>query len=489
MKSVFLKAASLLLALLMILPLFACSNGEDGTNTDAPTGEANSEAGTESFFPDIQENNYGEEFTAISCTDTFRNGYFFIDKDMIQSGNDLEEKIYEREEKVENYLGVDIIYVEGGNYLEYGPKVKSVVQAGDNSYQLVMTHPYMEVANFISGNMLLDFNELDTLNLDQAYWNHDMMTELAVNDKMYCGYNDFCLSLCYMIGFNKGIVEKYQPTMGNLYEYVRNKEWTLDKLIELSSLVSEDSNGDGKYDKDDTYGFAGLAWVPMISFMTASDIKLVDRDENDELYIAAMEDNADRMTTLTEKLLDFYKSNCTSMWPHNDTGDHVIHLDSNRLLFEMLANYDLIHYKEESVKVGALPYPLYDSQQESYKTLNWNGVLCVPNTNDGAGQWVSDTIEMIAFYTEPVRYSFYETLLGAKVADAPDDVEMLDIVWKSQVSDLGLVFSSTSGNMDQLLYAIPSVVTAGNANVAAKFKSNAKVAGKSLSKMFEKASK
>ena len=489
MKSVFLKAASLLLALLMILPLFACSNGEDGSDTAAPTGEANTEAGTEAFFPAIKENNYDEEFVAIACSDTFRNGYFFIEQENIQVGNDLDEKIYERSEKVEQYLGVDVIYVDGGNYLEYGPKIKAVVQSNDNSYQMVMTHVYMEVATFISGNMLLDFNELESLNLDQPYWNQTMMTELAVNDKMYCGYNDFCLSLCYLIGFNKGIVEKYQPTMGNLYEYVRNKEWTLDKMIELASLVSEDSNGDGKFDKDDTYGFSGLAWVPMISFMTASDIKLVDRDENDELYIAAMEDNADKMTTLTEKLFDFYKADCTSMWPHNDTGDHIIQLDSNRVLFQMLANYDLIHYKEESVKVGALPYPLYDSKQESYKTLNWNGQLCVPCTNDGAGPWVSDTMEMIAFFTEPVRYSFYETLLGAKVADAPDDVEMLDIIWKSQVSDLGLVFSSTSGNMDQLLYSIPACITAGNANVAAKFKSNTKVAAKSLTKMFENAAR
>ncbi|MCQ2430648.1 MAG: hypothetical protein MJ192_09995 [Clostridia bacterium] len=486
MKSVFLKAAALLLAICLVVPLAACSNGEDGKETQEESGAA-TEAGTESFFPDIKEADYGEEFTALACTDTFRQGYFFIAQEDVQPGNDLEEKVYERAKKVEDYLGVDVIYVDGGNYVEYGPKIKAVVQANDNSYQMVMTHVYMEVATFITGNMLLDFNELDSLNLDQPYWNQTMMTELAVNDKMYCGYNDFCLSLCYLIGFNKDIVAKYQPAMGNLYDMVRNREWTLDKMIELSSLVSEDSNGDGKFDKDDTYGFAGLAWVPMISFMTASDIKLVDRDENDELYIAAMADHADKMTTLTEKLLSFYKADCTSMWPHDDSGDHVIHLNSNRLLFEMLANYDLIHYKEESVKVGALPYPLYDTKQASYKTLNWNGQLCVPSTNSGAGSWVSDTIEMIAFFTEPVRYSFYETLLGAKVADAPDDVEMLNIIWNSQVSDLGLVFSSTSTNMDQLLYSIPACVTAGNANVAAKFKSNEKSAAKNLSNMFKKA--
>ena len=35
---------------------------------------------------------------------------------------------------------------------------------------------------------------------------------------------------------------------------------------------------------------------------------------------------------------------------------------------------------------------------------------------------VGDVIEMLAWYSEPVNTAFYETLLGSKVADAPEDV-------------------------------------------------------------------
>jgi hypothetical protein len=97
---------------------------------------------------------------------------------------------------------------------------------------------------------------------------------------------------------------------------------------------------------------------------------------------------------------------------------------------------------------------------------------------------VGDVIEMLAWYSEPVNTAFYETLLGSKVADAPEDVEMLNLVWAGQVSDMGLVFSSSSNQMDCLLYAIPHHVSADRPAYATYYKQNQKAAERMLNKMF-----
>ena len=104
------------------------------------------------------------------------------------------------------------------------------------------------------------------------------------------------------------------------------------------------------------------------------------------------------------------------------------------MLFEIVGNYSLVTTKEDEVKVGVLPYPLWDSNQDSYKTLSWNGVLGIPTTvkNDAM---VGDVIEMLAWFSEPVNTAFYETLLGSKVADAPEDVEMLQDLVVSAVNE------------------------------------------------------
>ena len=481
MKSVTIKILALLLAALMILPMLAaCGETDEGPATEGQT-DAESEPGR---VPSVEKKEYDKEFTALYCADTFNEGYFFVEEDERKPGSDLDDKLYERLVNVEGHLGVEIIAENGGTFKEYTTPLKNSITAGDDSYQMVMTHVYMEVASLITSNYFRDFNDFESIKLEEDYWNQQLMENLSINDKMYCGYNDFCLANCYLIGFNKAMVAEYENTIGNLYEQVRNKTWTLEKLIEYTSLVSHD-NGDGVWDDQDTYGFACMAWVPLISFQHSSNIPIVKRDDEGEFYISTMVDDADKIVKLDEMLLDFMNAESTYTWVPPDFGSDVqLHLKSERVMFEIVNNYGLITTTEDNVKVGVLPYPLWDTNQEKYQTLNWNGVLGIPTTIQDEDM-VGDVIEMLAWFSEPVTTAFYETLLGSRVADAPEDVEMLRIVWAGQVSDIGLVFSSTSDQMDAILYAIPHHITANRPAYATYYRTNRRVAEKKLNDMFK----
>ncbi len=481
MKSVTIKILALALAALMVLPMLAAC-GDTGETTDTTAG-AETEATTEKQ-PAVSKKDYQDaEFTAIYCADTFNPGYFFIEEDERQPGNDMDDKVYERMLNVEEYLGVDIIAENGGNFQEYTTPLKNAISAGDDSYQMVMTHVYMEVANLITSNYLRDFQDFDSLQLEEDYWNYGLMEDLSINDKMYCGYNDFCLANCYLIGFNKDMVAEYAGTIGNLYDQVRNKEWTIEKMISYAALVSRD-NGDGNWDDQDTYGFACHAWVPLVSFQHAAEIPIVKENADGEFYVSPMVDNAEKIVALDEMIYNFMNAESTYTWSPFD-GKPQLHLKSGRVMFEIVNNYSLVSTKEEDVKVGVLPYPKWDAKQEAYKTLSWNGVLGIPTTVQD-DDMVGDVIEMLAWYSEDVNTAFYETLLGSKVADAPEDVEMLNLVWAGQVSDMGLVFSSSSSQMDCLLYAIPHHVSvAGKPAYATYYKQNQKSAERLLNKMFD----
>lgn len=480
MKSVTIKVLALLLAALMVLPMLAAC-GDTGETTDT-TGGSQTEATTEKQ-PAVAKKEYDEEFTVIYCADTFNKGYFFIEEEDRQPGNDMDDKVYERMLNVEEYLGVDIIAENGGTFQEYTVPLKNAISSGDDTYQMVMTHVYMEVANLITSNYFRDFQEFDSLQLEEEYWNYGLMDDLSINDKMYCGYNDFCLANCYLIGFNKDMVAEYSNAIGNLYDQVRNKEWTISKLIEYTALVSQD-NGDGNWDDSDTYGFACHAWVPLVSFQHAADIPIVKEGADGEFYVSPMEDNAERIVALDELIYNFMNAESTYTWNPFD-GKPQLNLKSGRVMFEIVNNYSLVSTKEEDVKVGVLPYPKWDKAQAEYKTLSWNGVLGIPTTVEN-DEMVGDVIEMLAWYSEPVCTAFYETLLGSKVADAPEDVEMLNIVWAGQVSDMGLVFSSSSANMDRLLYALAHHVSVdGTPAYATYYKQNQKSAERMLNRMFD----
>ena len=480
MKSVTIKVLALLLAALMVLPMLAAC-GDTGETTDT-TGGSQTEATTEKQ-PAVAKKEYDEEFTVIYCADTFNKGYFFIEEEDRQPGNDMDDKVYERMLQVEEYLGVDIIAENGGTFQEYTVPLKNAISAGDDAYQMVMTHVYMEVANLITSNYFRDFQDFESLQLEEEYWNYGLMDDLSINDKMYCGYNDFCLANCYLIGFNKDMVAEYSSSIGDLYQQVRNKEWTIEKLVEYTSLVSRD-NGDGNWDDQDTYGFACHAWVPLVSFQHAADIPIVKEGADGEFYVSPMVDNAERIVALDELIYSFMNAESTYTWNPFD-GKPQLNLKSGRVMFEIVNNYSLVSTKEEDVKVGVLPYPKWDNAQAEYKTLSWNGVLGIPTTVQNE-DLVGDVIEMLAWYSEPVCTAFYETLLGSKVADAPEDVEMLNIVWAGQVSDMGLVFSSSSANMDRLLYALAHHVSvSGTPAYATYYKQNQKSAERMLNRMFD----
>ncbi len=277
------------------------------------------------------------------------------------------------------------------------------------------------------------------------------------------------------------MVNEYANTIGNLYEQVNNQEWTLDKFISYSSLVSRD-NGDGQWDEQDIYGFAGFAWVPLISFQLSCDIPIVKKNEEGELYISPMEDDADKIVALDEMLYDFVNADYTYTNNPFDPNPELS-ITSGRAMFSLMNNYGLVTTKEEKIPVGVLPYPKWDKDQADYKTLNWNGVLGIPTTVKNM-EMVGDAVEMLAFFSEDVTTAFYETLLGAKVAEAPQDVEMLDIIWRTQVSDIGLVFSSVDPAMDRILYAIPHHISANAAAYATYYKQNKRAAQKALDNMF-----
>ena len=58
-----------------------------------------------------------------------------------------------------------------------------------------------------------------------------------------------------------------------------------------------------------------------------------------------------------------------------------------------------------------------------------------------------EALEMLSFYSAPVRITYYEKQLGKQVADVPDAVAMLDSVWDSVSTDIGQTYADmSSGN-------------------------------------------
>ncbi len=469
---------ALLLAGLMTCSATACSTGEDipaETKNTAIT-EAVSEDDT-GFKPDIDVTDYDCEFV-ITGAEPIKSWSVAAED---SAGDPFMDAIYERGIRIKDHLGVDLVLADSGGEYDYDNVIIRTVQAGDDAYQLVTTACHLGVNTLISSGAMYDFSDLESINLDAPYWALDLMEEYVINDEYLIGYNDLCLANAACIVFCKDLADEYM--LKYPYEDVSNMKWTMDRMLSLASNVARD-NGDSVWDEKDTYGIVGVGFSDLVPFTTSNGLKMADKDE-DGIYHVAYNDNPERMLTMLEKVSAMRHAEYAYFWvPFTERMDKVVPFEEGKALMMLTTTTGFTGLRGAAIRFGVLPYPMFDEAQGEYLSLSWNGLLMIPSSIKQPDM-VSDVIEMLAYYTAPVKTAFYEDLLGSKLAEAPEDAEMLNIIWASQSNDICLI-TAEDGNRVwvDLLYMVPTLCTDGIEQYSSFLKARTKGANKIIDALF-----
>ena len=463
----------------------------DGSETesfpwvDGSEAESNIETTPVEVYPStVEKKNYNDEFYLWILPDVNPMSYYWVE---YNDGDVISEAIYARQQQVYDYLGVEIIGSSAGNYRSYVEPFRTSVTNKDGSVDCLISHVQTGVSGFVKGNSiasyLMDFNDLDGVNLEEDYWNTEIMDDLAINGKRYLGFSDINIPYTYVIAFNKEMMDQYAGSMENsIYDLVDAKLWTLEKMISLAQLVYTDNTGDGKT-PDDVYGLTGQQWVPWIGFFKSSDINLVEQNSNGKYEIAFMnEANSEKTNNLVKKLKDFSVSEFAYLtFPeYGSISANPVPLESGRALMELTSTFDLIEYQKYDVNFGVVPYPLYDKDQEDYKSLQWGGFLCVPAYLKNE-KMAGETLEVMSYYSDGVREAFFEKMLGTQAFDSPEDARMLEEhVWKNLCTDFGQVYGDEANSVLYFLPYVTRPVEDGGKEMMSYYASFSKSSNKSI---------
>ena len=82
---------------------------------------------------------------------------------------------------------------------------------------------------------------------------------------------------------------------------------------------------------------------------------------------------------------------------------------------------------------------------------------------------ITESIELLSYYSSDVRMAVFDKWLGKQAADEPDDVKMLNIVWDNLYSDFGYTYSTIASALDNNLYMLPTVTKAGSDKTATSY--------------------
>lgn len=445
----------LLAACLTSSSLVACSNtSEEETTLDTtPSQEETIETETE-ITDDLPE---GLRFSGESYTILSRDENNWIHEMCTDelTGETVNDAVYNREIATEDRLNVAIDAHKtpgmGDNTTALFNKIRSAVQAGDSSYQLVAGYAFYVPALATEG-LFTNLLDVPYLNFDKPWWNSNLRDELTLYDQLYFAGGDLSYTMianmfcCY---FNKDLATDYG--VEDLYSVVQEGRWTYDYMYTLITSIGQDVDGNGIMDENDAYGLTLTVGNVCDTFFAAYDQPVTARDENGDIVLRLGDDKA---IDIAEKMMSFYNATDHVYSPsESDDTRNIPFLNGRALINVVTMSFAVKYLRDVDFSYGILPLAKYDEKQENYQTLSQDAysLFCIP-LNAGDLEMIGAVTEVMAYESwKNVTPAYFEVAMKSKYSRDEASSQMLDLIRDGAMFNFGFVNASSCNTMMHIL--------------------------------------
>ena len=469
------KLCLCLLAFLMLIPLLVACD-------DSAADESNENSqGSGEYVPVTPVKDMGGKTFNVLCHDWGSasilgyTGEIMYDEENPSSVDEAKKWVVDYIEATYNCE----IVGEKTNTVYIPDTIKNQVLSGstENEYDICFTSISATAPLAIEG-MIEDLNTISTIDLSQAWWDQNAVSDLSIGGKVFftCGdINTYDDQGTWCMLFNKNLKDKL-GIEEDFYQLVKNNEWTFDKFVEIckTSNATYDSDGDGDQDELDNWAF-GTETYNVYVHVVAAGQKITQKDSDDIPYLTLSEETESTFKIISDTL-EFYNNQNLVMIanaPPYSTKfpqycwEETVHkaFIEGRELFYMCGLIHAASFRVMEDEFGILPIPKYYSTQDRYYHTVSQGnssCMCIPiglEDTEDVGLIVSAIAEMSK---QKVTPAYYDVQL--KYRDSRDDEsgEMLDIIFASRTFDLGAAFDWGS---------LLTQYTSLDVNVASRFES------------------
>lgn len=460
----------ILLVAMCTLMLAACNSGSDDSSaTSVPTGDkvANEFMNADGYYvPRHEVVDYKDRTFSIivrgQISGTYQSDDFTTESELY--GSLIEDAVAERNNKVEELYNVDLVVYKDDKINE---SIEKDLMSTTGDYDAIMpTLKYLSI--LASDAKLHDLKEISTVDYQAPWYDQNCSDAFSFNGKLYFTTGDITILNKVntpSILFNKEMARKYDY---DLYQLVRDKKWTFDKMIELARSVASVNNTD---EKDNIYGMVS-AYGDAIAFYGSSGKKICEKNDEDIPYLALGNDES--TVNIAKKVLDSMNE-ASKTWlvyaetfpqPIWETSFEVFY--SGRALFRPSAFSATTKLRSRSeIEFGILPMPMMDAKQDKYYSYCGTGEtagIAIPisaNDPEFSGYMID---AYSAWAKNYITKAYME--INLKTRDARDDEseEMLDIIFDNIVYDIGECY-----NFGELANTFYSLAQSGSSDVASTF--------------------
>ncbi len=383
------------------------------------------------------------------------------------NGDACNDVIYNRNVSVEDRFGVTIEYATSDNPHS---DINTFVTAGTDDYHVVGFFDYFAY-NPINSEVLLNWCETPYVNLEKPWHNKAANDGATINNRLYAICSDLSItSMTYThaIFANLELAADYGYSAQSLYDLVNEGQWTLDKFSEMVSGMYIDSNGDGKANSDDKYGFGYEITNPADVWLTAMGEKV----------LTVTEEGGIELTFMTEKLVNAYDKLYALHYDNKGFTklgtqyDEEKYFATNKLVFapmRLAAAFNQLRDMDSPYTM--LPYPKYDENQEAYYTNADDKftVFGLPLTSYANIEFVGIIYEALSAGSYKTVYPiYYDTALKGKYSTDAQTAEMVELIMAGRSFDFSFQFGQS--HFQNLCYFIRDKIKNQKKNIASEYK-------------------
>ncbi len=474
------KRVCILFAVLLFLSSAAsCGENRDNDPPDTPVLPIGTPA------PEEAETEPAETELSDGLPDTDFNGYGFRiaygDEDVNHSvaedytGTPVVDALRESTLWLENRFNITVTPIV---YENSRAPYNASIAAGDDAFDIMFAADWAAYPMAKDG-LFVDMFTIDQFDFTKPWWPSHMLDNLTVCGSMYCSSNYISymgLDWTRALFVNKDYAERFNLPLP--YDTVREGAWTLDAMISYVTGASNDVNGDGVIDGNDEVGFVtgSQTWYCL---QEAVDIPVYRRDADKLPYL---DFDIERVDAYVSKMRSLIGSR-----DFMDAGDFfgagVFQTGKALLCYGQLSNA-YSSFRSADFSYGFLPSPKFDETQRSYINCCTDRPWAIPITVTG------DQLDIVGTVCEALscrNYQhvlpvYFEQTMKARLADAPDDAEMLQIIADTRTTSFSFAYELPYRN-------ILGDLGTSSEGVGSYYQKNVKVAEKNLERLitaFEK---
>lgn len=441
------RTLALALAAMMLLSVTSCASGVGNTTTPAITEDpANvtdpvTDVPVTGVYETLKNDIYLDDYE-FNIHLSGNSKHTPDDFTVAETGSVMDEAIFQKNALMAEKYGV---LFTADNTFGSASTAEQMMRrsdtAGENEYQLCILGGYTCSTLAIEG-ILYDIKELPNVDLSHTWWDQTAMRDLSIANSMFFTTGALSTAIddfTFCVLFNKELFKEKVTDGTNLYDLANQGKWTLDELIRISSLVSEDLNGDDIMDSRDLYGT--ILWDDeLLATIKAGGGKIAKINDDGLIELTMYNERND---SIVNKFVTFGNSKYAINFQHMSGGVawHDMFVQ-NQAIFLMTMFNECHRFRNMETDYGIVPQPRFSDDQEWYSPIApWHSAfICVPAVCNDV-ETVGAVIELLGYHSEQIITPAYydKTLNGTYIRDN-ESKDMLDIIFDNRIYDVGHLY-------------------------------------------------